>query len=177
MNLEDMYHDAWHRPGNINEHLPTLRALATECRSVVEIGTNEAVSTVGLLAGQPGALTTWDLNPSPRAEALREHAGRTTYDVRQGDSRYIDIEPCDLLFVDSLHTREQLSIELWRHSPNVSRWILLHDTVTFGDRGEDGGLGLLWSVRAFVETFRVWTIAAEWRNNNGLMLLRRDNFA
>lgn len=175
MNLEDLYHLRWNQPHNINEHLPVLRTLATECEAVVEIGTRDAVSTTGLLAGQPGSLTTWDIEPSSAADALREHAGRTRYDVRQGDSRYIEIGPCDLLLVDSLHTREQLAIELTRHATNVRRWILLHDTVTFGQTGEDGGQGLLVAVWEFLRDFPEWRQVAEWRNNNGLTLLRRHS--
>ena len=60
---------SWNQPHNINEHLPVLRTLATECEAVVEIGTRDAVSTTGLLAGQPGSLTTWDIEPSPAAAA------------------------------------------------------------------------------------------------------------
>ena len=51
MNLEDLYYHRMTTPGNIHEHLPTLRAFS--CGVVVEIGTNEAVSTTALLAAQP----------------------------------------------------------------------------------------------------------------------------
>jgi hypothetical protein len=172
VNLEDLYYRAWQTPGNICEHLPTLRALASDCDSVVEFGTNQAVSTTAFLAAQPARLMTVDINPSPDAESLRQHAGRTVYDVVQGDSRYVEIGPVDLLFIDSLHTREQLAVELATHARNVRRWILLHDTVTFGDRGEDGGQGLLVAVREFLGDRPEWRLSAEWRHNNGLMLLR-----
>ena len=174
MNLEDLYHRAWQSPGNINEHLPTLRALASDCESVIEFGTNQAVSTTAFLAAQPARLKTIDINPSPEAEALRQYAGSTVYDVIQGDSRFVTLaEPVDLLFIDSLHTREQLAVELATHARSVRRWIILHDTVTFGDRGEDGGQGLLVAVREFLGDRPEWRVSAEWRNNNGLMLLRR----
>jgi hypothetical protein len=174
VNLEDLYHCAWHTPGNINEHLPTLRALASDCDTVVEFGTNQAVSTTAFLAAQPARLKTVDINPSPEAEGLRQYTGKTVYDVVQWDSRFVTLaEPVDLLFIDSLHTREQLSVELATHARSVRRWILLHDTVTFGDRGEDGGLGLLTAVREFLGDRPEWRVSAEWRNNNGLMLLRR----
>lgn len=171
MNLEDLYHQRLTTPGSIHEHLPTLRAFSRG--TVVEIGTNEAVSTTALLAAQPDSLTTWDLNPSPSAEDLRQHAGLTAYDVRQGDSRYIDIGRCDVLFIDSLHTREQLDIELRRHAPNVAESILMHDTTIFGERGEDGGQGLLVAIRGFLADFPEWRQIAHWLNCNGLMLLQR----
>lgn len=173
MNLEDLYYAAWKTPGNINEHLPVLRLLATESATVVEFGTNEARSTTALLAAQPAILTTWDISPSDQAEALREHSGRSRYEVRQGDSRYIEPVECDFLFIDTLHTRQQLEIELARHARGVKRWIALHDTVTFGERGEDGGLGLLHALRDFLGDHQEWRIVAEWHNNNGLTVIRR----
>jgi predicted O-methyltransferase YrrM len=175
VNLEDLYYRAWQTPGNINEHLPTLRALASDCESVVEFGTNQAVSTTAFLSAQPARLRTVDINPSPEAESLRQHAGKTVYDVVQGDSRYVEIGPVDLLFIDSLHTREQLAVELATHAKHVRRWIILHDTVTFGDRGEDGGQGLLPAVREFLGDRPEWRLSAEWRHNNGLMLLSRHS--
>jgi len=174
MNLEDLYHRACTTPGNINEHLPLLRTLATECDSVVEFGTNEAISTTALLAAQPWELTTFDLNPSLQAEALREHSGMCRFDVRLGDSRYIEPVECDLLLIDSLHTREQLELELSLHARGVRRWIALHDTVTFGERGEDGGLGLLPAMRNFLQQNPPWRVVAHWTNNNGMTLLRRS---
>lgn len=174
MNLEDRYFAAWHTPGNINEHLPVLRLLAAQCDRVVELGTNQAVSTTALLAAQPRELITYDLNPSPEAEALRAVAGACRYDASIGDSRYVEAGPCDLLFIDTLHTRAQLEAELSWHSNNVKRWVAMHDTVTFGDRGEDGGLGLNHALREFLALHREWRIVAEWRNNNGLTVIQRQ---
>lgn len=172
MTIEDLYHRAWRTPGNIHEHCPTLRALASILPRVVELGTNQAVSTTALLAGRPKSLTTWDLHESREANALAEYAGRTDYRVRQGDSRLIDIDECDLLFIDTLHTREQLSIELARHSPQVTTAIVLHDTTTFGATGEDGTLGLRPAIDEFIARGD-WRIEADWPGCNGLMMLRR----
>lgn len=174
MSLEDRYFAAWQSPGNINEHLPVLRLLATQCDRVVELGTNQAVSTTALLAAQPRELITFDLNPSQEAESLRRVAGACRYDVRIGDSRYVEAGTFDLLFVDTLHTRAQLEAELAWHSGNVRRWIAMHDTATFGDRGEDGGLGLNHALREFLTSHPEWRIVAEWRNNNGLTVIQRQ---
>ena len=42
----------------------------------------------------------------------------------------------DLLFIDTSHTREQLTQELEAFSRYTRRYILLHDTETFGKRDE-----------------------------------------
>ena len=173
MRLEDRYHKACRTPGNIHEHLPTLRAMASVCDGVVEIGTNEAVSTVALLAAQPLRLVTVDINPSPAAEELVEISGATMFDMVTCDSLTWDGMGCEMLFIDSLHTAEQLSRELAIHSPRCSRWIVLHDTETFGETGEDGGRGLMYAVWEFLGDNRQWERVSHWPNCNGLTLLGR----
>ncbi|HEY2250898.1 MAG TPA: class I SAM-dependent methyltransferase [Planctomycetaceae bacterium] len=184
MNLEDLYHRAWQAPGNINEHLPVLRMLAAESQSIVEIGTDAANSTVAFLAAEPARLTTIDIRPSPAAEALRPFIRDigtpakarlyTDFRILQADSLAIEIEACDLLFIDSKHTCEQLSQELRLHANKARRWIVLHDTVTFGMTGEDGGRGLAPALNEFLTLeFGRWRVVAEWRNNNGLTVLKR----
>jgi hypothetical protein len=49
----------------------------------------------------------------------------------------------------------------------------LHDTTIFGERGEDGGQGLLVAIREFLSDFPEWRWISHWTNCNGLTLLRR----
>jgi hypothetical protein len=79
-----------------------------------------------------------------------------------------------MLFIDSRHTAEHLWGELLRHAPQVRRWIVLHDTVIFGETGEDGGPGLLPAVRRYLRDHPEWTVKSHARNNHGLMVLTRE---
>lgn len=176
-------------PSDINEHLETLRKYASECEHVTEIGTRGSISTTALLAAQPADLITWDINPfaivsQPNADLLGM-AGRTKFQPRCGDSLKITIEPTDMLFIDSLHTFKQLDAELARHcDPEnppysggpVRKYILLHDTSTFGRVGEDGKApGLIRAIEWFQScyAFPLWTLKEERRQNNGLVVLER----
>lgn len=173
MTLEDLYFKAWRSGPNIGEHCPTLRLLAMECEAVTEFGTDNAVSTTAFLAGQPRRLTTIDLVPSPKAEELKPFAGRTHFEIIQGDSLTMNIAYTDLLLIDSKHTFAQLAAELERHAEKVQRWIVLHDTVTFGETGEDGGRGLTAALNQFLFGHQEWGIVAEWKTSHGLTVLRR----
>ena len=62
-------------------------------------------------------------------------AGRTDFHFTVGDTKAIDIEETDLLFIDTLHTYDQLAAELARHGMKARRWIVLHDTTTFATNG------------------------------------------
>ena len=157
---------------DINEHLPTLFNLATQCRTVTELGVCHAVSTSAFVAARPEQLRCCDIVRQSEVDTVAKQAADAgiQFSFELGDSRQIEARACDLLFIDSRHTRDQLAAELELHGPLVARWIVLHDTVTFGERGEDGGEGLLPAVREFLAR-HPWRIAKEYTNNNGLMVL------
>lgn len=171
--LEGVYAHACRTPGDINEHLPTLAALVATAPRVVEMGTRWAVSTVAFLAGGPVMLHTYDLNASPQAEQLKAVAGDCDYRVFQGDSETVDIAACDLLFLDTdPHTAARVSAELAKHAGKVERYIVLHDTVTFGE-DYGGKPGVMVAVRQFLRENPGWTAVRHDKNNNGLMVLSR----
>lgn len=171
--LEEAYKNAASNPSDINEHVPTLRELATGCDTVVEFGHRPAVSSVGLLAGQPKQFISVGLAPSAQADGLAKIAGATAFSFRAGDSRQVEPIPCDLLFIDTKHAADQLYAELDRHAPHCRGRIALHDTVIFGENGEDGGPGLLPAVRRYLADHQEWTVIRHDRNNHGFMVLSR----
>lgn len=172
MLIDDLYHAASTTPSDIWEHVPTLRDLAAG-KTVVEMGTRWATSTAGLLAGRPKSLTCYDLdrheNVGRIEEATREMG--VPFAFHQTDVLWVSLEPCDLLFIDTKHTYDQLKAELARHG-DKARMIALHDTVTFGVHGElEGTEGLL---RACDEYFGAgWRMVRDDRNCNGLRVYER----
>lgn len=170
-------------PSDINEHLDILRQLASECDHVTEMGVRTGMSTVALLAAQPAELISWDFNPyaiiSQNIADLVVLAGQTFFQPRVGDTLKIRIEPTDMLFIDTLHTFTQLKAELIRHADPIEdpirKYLVFHDTVTFGSEGEDKQRpGLRAAVKFFHENhaFPVWQLVEDRQNNNGLIILR-----
>lgn len=180
LDLETRFHAARARPSDINEHLPLLRSLASECDHVTEFGLRWATgSTVAFLAARPRTLVSWDMNPtavvSQAVADLLACTERTRWQPRVGDTLEITIEETDLLFIDSYHTARHLKAELERHGHKARRYLVFHDTVTFGDRGEDGSdPGLRAAIRWFQKEhmFPLWELIEDRKNNNGLVVLR-----
>lgn len=170
----------WVRGSDIGEHLDVLRAMSSFSSTVVELGVRFGVSTLALLAGRPDKLVSVDLNPCPMEPQIRE-AMRASgladekWEFRQGNSMETELAVCDMLFIDTLHTCDQLAGELNRWHESVRRWIVLHDTETFGWVGEDGkSPGLMAAVEAFLAAHGyMWSTMRRYRNNNGLYVLRR----
>lgn len=172
--LDGRFEIARRHPSDINEHCDTLKSLAKKCETVVEFGTRHAVSTVALLAGQPKRFISLDVNPSSEAEELRALAGATDYSFVVGSSLLADPVSCDMLFIDTIHTKEQVAGELARHAAGVRKYLVFHDTVIFGQRGEDGGPGIMEAIRDFLKSKDEWIVLNHFQNNNGLLVLSRD---
>lgn len=179
---------------DINEHLPTLRKYASECKHVTEMGTRFAVSTFAFLIASPEKFVSIDLNYhffKPFETEVLEFASECGVDFKfiEADVLKIDIENTDLLFIDTLHTYNQLSMELRRHEKNVNKWIILHDTITFGEKDEEfyrnGDIsdeisnkvvdkrGIYIALMDFLEENKKWKIKEHFINNNGLTILER----
>lgn len=173
----------------MSPHLPRLRKLAEECERAVEFGVKRGVSSSALLLGC-GRVTSFDIAPTAEAKALKEMVGER-WDYRIEDSRSAEVPYCDLLFVDSLHTYEQVKAEL-THAPKVNNYIVFHDVSTFGEVGAMGETGRQsWTyvpgkgsvpnahrgIRPAIDELLIgdpsWRIVARYTDSHGLLVLAR----
>ncbi len=174
--IEHIYIKKACEKSDINEHLPTLRYYASKCDHVTEFGVRGIVSTWALLAARPKCLVSVDIVKPDLSEILgiANEIG-VRFQFIHGDTRKIDIEPTDMLFIDTLHTEEQMRIELDRHSGQVRKFIAMHDTFFYGENGElPDTKGILVAIREFLDQNKdQWKIDFKTDDNNGLMALKR----
>jgi hypothetical protein len=170
--------DACIAPTDINEHLPLFNILAKNCTHVTEFGVRFGTSSLAWLNNDV-ILRAYDIKAYPEAVTLFEHAEKAGKDAKLIIASTIDIETIeetDLLFIDSKHSYDQCKKEL-RFAPLVRKYILFHDTVSFGHCGEDGDPGLLPAISEFLQANQEWIILDHRLNCHGLMVLtRRDIF-
>lgn len=116
-------------------------------------------------------LDSYDKNDCPAADSLMRMEGER-FRFHRADVLNVEIEPTDLLFIDTWHTYDQLSAELRLHAGKVRKWIVLHDTAKHAEVGDGGQKGLRPAIEEFLAlgTFRV---AEVYENNNGLTVLER----
>ena len=174
MNIESKYQELWDTPSDINEHLPVLKRYAEECEHITEMGVRGIVSTYALLAAKPMTLISYDIRDC-NWESLRDKALPIDFRFIIGDTREVVIEPTDMLFIDTLHNYDQLSVELKLHAAKVKKYLVFHDTTTYAHVGEsyDGlsRLGLWPAIEEFLEKHPEWSIKERFTNNNGLTIL------
>jgi len=182
MNIEEEYNYHCLQASDINEHLPVLKEYADKCDSVIEMGVRRVVSTWAFLASgatsilsidyvHPKTLSAYDVDEE--LPLLSKGLGKN-YKFIEADTRIIDIEPVDMIFIDTFHTYEQLSVELLRHGNKAKKYLAFHDTETFGWRDEVGaGPGLNKAIEEFLSSNPHWSVDLVRNNNNGLTILKR----
>jgi hypothetical protein len=194
-NIESKFKEHCNRFSDINEHLPVLAEYAAKCEHVTEMGVRGIVSTWALLMGKPKKMISIDIvNPDSQHSSV--NFGSTVSQVKelalqnsinyhfiQGNTLDIDIEPTDLLFIDTIHRYSQLRQELEKHAKNVNKYIILHDIVSYENTDENQYFtfiekyndkkGLKAAVEYFLEQNKDWKIEKIFLNNNGLLVLNR----
>ena len=181
------YQEHLNRHSDIREHLGLLHGLAASdyVDQVVELGFRTGVSAAAFLAAGV-KLHSVDIIA---CKSHVQHLAKVypdTFVFKCADSRECDIPECDLLFIDTDHTYATTLAELERHEDRVSKWIVLHDTVSFGrkDRPPGKGAGVLTAIAHFLTpphagiSFAVmpgdnWRLLLHLPNNNGLTILER----
>jgi hypothetical protein len=188
--IEAFYtHEMHHPERGMTAHLPRVRALADGLAIAVEFGVKRGASSAALLLGATRVVS-YDIVETPQARVLQRLAG-SRWEYRLEDSRTAAIPACDLLLVDSLHTYAQVQSELCQHAAKVRRWLVFHDTITFGSIGAHGETGQhLWryvqgqsvpmaamGIRPAIDELMIrdpsWMIRAHHVDSHGLLVLER----
>ena len=197
--LRREYESRCREDSDIHEHIPVLYSLAKQCSSVVEIGLRFMNSTWGILQGLADSssdartylgidLAYPPLNILHLAKKLAKENGIAFYFLKSNDMS-IDLAPADLLFIDSLHTYCHLTYELETFSPQIRKFIAMHDTSypwgTADDIEYTGNYseypieydrtksGLWAAVEDFLERHPEWKLRERRFNNYGFTILER----
>jgi hypothetical protein len=128
--------------------------------------------TAALLYAQPEKMVSYDREADPQVEALGRAAGRTRFTFKAEDVLWAQIEPTEMLVIDTRATYGQLHEELLLHAARVDRFIAVARTGHYGGRGEDGGLGLDAAVQELLDQGR-FRPHLKVEKGAGLTVLRR----
>lgn len=172
---------------DIYEHMPVLKKYGEECKHITEMGVRGGASTLALIMAQPEKLISYDIRSTPQIEHIMNYSQDVNHEFIIEDCLTVDIENTELLFIDTLHTYNQLIEELNRHESQVSKYIILHDTTTFArvDEGiyehasqlvknkSTSKYGLRTAMEDFLSSNANWEIYEDRTNNNGLTILKR----
>ncbi len=200
--IDIIYKQKCAAPGDIFEHLPTLRDYAAKCGTVAELGVRTPVSTWAFMRGlcdSPSPvkkLFCVDIIPVDMTleQKLSNQVG-IDLEFIQDNSATVNLGAnVDLLFIDTWHVYGHLKRELEHHHTNVSKYIIMHDTTIDAVNGESlrCGLdvkeqakssgypldeickGLGYAIQEFLEAHPEWKTEKVFSNCNGLTILSRS---
>jgi len=193
--IEEIYNQHCLENSDINEHLPVLLKYGKECEHITEMGVRRGVSTWAFLLSNPLKFISYDIYRAPEINDIINTA--RLYDINytfiETDVLTVSIEQTDLLFIDTLHTYNQLIKELTLHSSVCKKYIILHDTTTYEYNDESivgytnlspivkevplGKQGLWSAVTDFLalDIGKEWKVHERFTNNNGLTILKKYN--
>jgi len=163
MNYEQEFIDACNKSTDINEHLPRLSELASECKQVTELGVGWAQSTRAFLR-HGNELHSYEFDPLPGVMEFFVNARKGGRDVKfhVADTRKVVI-----------HVYEQVKEELRLHADKARKYIGFHDTTSYEFNGEFGGKGIWPAIQEFIDSHSEWKMIERRYNNNGLTILQR----
>jgi hypothetical protein len=177
--IREVYLQACEIHSDVHLHLPILKAHADLCDHVTEFGVRDGQSSRALWASKAAHIRMYDLELNDQVTQHVTQLKLTGRDVTytQANTLNLTIEPTHMLFVDTLHTYDQLKQELRVHAPQVSRFMAFHDTQTFGTRDEsnNAGPGLLPALLEWLSENPAWRICYHDYRNNGFTVIENHN--
>ena len=176
--FKDLFTALCESESDIAEHLPVLAFLASQCNHVTEFGVRTGHSTVAFLhaleQNKNATLRSYDLNDAYGVHKSCASLTSVDWKFTHANTAKIEaIQETDFLFIDTLHTYSQVCQELMLHGDQARKWIGFHDTHTFGNRGEDGGMGIVQAIKDWLAAHNEWRIVYTTKRNNGMMLIER----
>lgn len=167
---------------DISAHLPMLEFFARDCSHITEFGTRYAYSTVAFINGLMKSgnsnpkLVCYDLDKMACIDVIAESV-KGFVDVQFCKRSTADptlwIEETDFLFIDTLHTYEQVKDELIQ-ADRVKRYIGFHDTFTDWEVSREwGGPGIGLAITEFLDSHPEWKMIYRVEFNHGLIILER----
>ena len=175
------WHDGRPNHSDISSHIPFLQYLASKCNHIVEFGVRDGGSTSAFMCGLPssGKLMSYDLNEPPFISELDISTVPCDwkFNIANTTDENFEIEETDLLFIDTLHTYEQVRDELALHAHKARKQIVFHDTQSHGEISRDvnGAEGILKSIYEFLDSNKEWHIAYKVEFCQGLTLIEKSS--
>lgn len=177
--LEGIYDYCHKYHSDINELFPVIREYASKCGHITEMGVRGVYSTYAFFSGRPKKMISYDIvTPKIMQEVVTlSHQNGIDFKFIEQDVLTVTIEETDLLFIDTLHTYKQLAEELRIHGNKSRKYLMFHDTHTFGVNDECetdcSKKGLKLAISEFIKDNPHWALIYETDQSNGLTILER----
>jgi predicted O-methyltransferase YrrM len=157
--------------GDSPARFETYKSYASKVDSIIEFGVYTGLSTCAWLSGNPKKLRSYDITNKYLTviDELEFNARENGIDFKftVANSLEIAAEECDLLFIDTVHTKDHCISELNRHASLAKKYIILHDPSDWP--------GVFEAAITYLHHNREWHIIEHCNKSSGLLVLERYN--
>lgn len=174
--LKERYLDSLSKYSNMQQYLPILAEYASKVNHVTEFGVRAGCSTCAFLYAKPQKMIAYDIKKYDGVDELI-NLSRTegiNFEYKLESTLTTEIEPTELLFIDSDHNYSHIKTELALHANKVSKYIIFHDVVQFGRQGtSEGSIGIMPAINEFLDKNKEWKTILFRSDVPGLMIISR----
>lgn len=181
-NLDELLIAVASNPRDLDQHAKLLRAFATQTPRIMAVVKRMEWNVI-LAAARPQRLRVWQKEAGPILDLVHkavplEHANpprtySTTISPSLDPSDIGQIEDCDLLVLDTEHSKLQLRRELDQYAGKVERRILIRGTGDFGETAEGGGEGQFAAIREWLKENAEWFVMLHETRQYGFTVLSK----
>ncbi|MBA87675.1 MAG: hypothetical protein CMB16_00205 [Euryarchaeota archaeon] len=153
--------------GDSPDRFDTYVNWASKVNHVTELGVYTGLATTAFLLGNPKVLRSYDITSKyfkirPQLEEIAKQVN-IDFKFQLANSCSVEIEPTEMLFIDTNHKEEITTRELQLHHSKVSKYILLHDTTAWP--------GVMFAIKKFLPKHKEWKIIHQDKKGAGLTIL------
>jgi len=158
----------WKMVGDMYTRMDFIQETFKGVNSITEFGPYQGCSTAAWLMLKPKTFVTIDSGVALDVELYKKAATEIKVDFKFIISNDLEIEisPCELLFIDTMHTEEHTYQELRLHANKVSKYLVFHD-VTQPRFGTLAGINRWW------KNHPEWKLKYQDFNDCGFMILEK----
>ena len=119
----------WKMVGDMYKRIDYIQSTFGGIKTVTEFGPFEGCSTSAWISLRPEKFVTVDRGITLDVDLYKQAAEEVgvNFEFILGNDIEIDIEPCELLFIDTMHTEDHTYEELQRHADKISKYLVFHD--------------------------------------------------
>ena len=160
----------WKMVGDMWSRMDFIQEKFAGIKTITEFGPFQGCSTTAWLYLRPEKFTTVDRGISLDLELFKNAAKEINVEFNfvLGSDLEIEIDPCELLFIDTVHTEDQTFQELTLHADKVSKYLVFHDIT-------EPRFGTLAGIKKWWVTHPEWIEIYSDQSDCGFMILERKN--
>jgi hypothetical protein len=160
----------WKMVGDMWSRMDFIQETFVGVQTITEFGPFQGCSTAAWLKLNPKKFTTVDQGIALEIDlfkAAAEEIGVEFNFIVNSDLNII-IEPCELLFIDTVHTEDHTFKELELHADKVTRYLVFHDIV-------ESRFGTLAGIKKWWKNHPEWIEKYSDHNDCGFLVLEKIN--